>query len=124
MFKIIFLLFIMISLSANEGQQLYTKYGCYGCHGVDAKGSNIYPKLANLPASYIEKRLFAFKKGKVNSNRANIMKPFAKSLSKKEIEKLADFLHSLKVKQDDTGYYEEYSPGDSSSSKVFTINSY
>jgi cytochrome c553 len=114
--KIIFFSCIAVGLIANEGKQLYTKYGCYGCHGVEAKGTDIYPKLANLPTRYIQKRLFAFKKGQVNSNRANIMKPFAKPLTKKEIEKLADFLHSLKSENSDDGYYEEYDPGDSSSS--------
>ena len=102
-------------LSANDGKILYTKHGCYGCHGTNAEGSDIYPKLANLPINYIEKRLNSYKNGKINSNRANIMKPFAKKLTKKEIEALAEFLNSIK-KDEDEGYYQEYDPGDSSSS--------
>jgi len=105
-----------VVLVADNGKSLYTKYGCYGCHGVDAKGSDIYPKLANLPMSYIEKKLNAYKKGKVNTNRANIMKPFAKKLTKKDIEALAEFLNNLKKDDHDDSYYEEYDPGDSSSS--------
>ncbi len=114
--KKVSIIFIFLSfLSAEDGKTLYMKYGCYGCHGIDAKGIGDYPKLANLPASYIEKKLNEYKKGKINSNRANIMKPFAKKLSKKDIKKLSKFLQDLKDEKENK-YYQEYDPGDSSSS--------
>ena len=116
MIKLLSLCSFSLLLVASEGNNLYTKYGCYGCHGIDAKGVGDYPKLANLPTSYIEKKLLEYKNGKVNSNRANIMKPFAKKLSKKDIEILAKYLHNLKNDSNEDRYYEEYDPGDSSSS--------
>ena len=113
--KFLIMMIFVSSLIAGDGKILYSKYGCYGCHGSDASGTGDYPKLAHLPTSYIEKRLTAYKKGLINSNRANIMKAFAKKLSKKEIHSLAEYLHSLKVSKDDE-YEPEFITGDSAGS--------
>ncbi len=105
-------LLITSIFSQEDGKILFTKYGCYGCHGTNAEGSSTYPKLANLPISYIEKKLWEYKEEKVNSNRADIMKPFAKPLTKKEIEALAEFLHNIKNENEEK-YYQEFETGSS-----------
>jgi len=115
-------IFIILSLLplfsfADSGEKLYTKLGCYGCHGANAEGGNGFPKLAGKSSSYLIKKLQGYKYEKINSNRADMMKPFAKNLSKKEIELLAKYLESLKnQKIDEEKYYEEFIIGDSSGS--------
>ena len=102
---------------ASQGEELYTKHGCYGCHGSKAEGVNGFPKLAGKSSSYLIKKLKGYKFEKINSNRADMMKPFAKALSEKEIEILAKYLESLKnIKIDEERYYEEFIIGDSSGS--------
>ncbi len=105
-------LFITSLFSKESGKVLFMKYGCYGCHGIDAQGTGGYPKLANLPESYIEKKLWEYKLQKVKSKRADIMKPFAEPLTKKEIEALAKFLHEIKTDTQEK-YYEEFETGSS-----------
>ena len=116
-------LMIAALLFANDtnssiGEKLYTKHGCYGCHGINAEGTNNFPKLAGKSAYYIKKRLHGYKEDKINSNRANMMKPFAKALSDKEIEILANYLKNLgkKKRENEERYYEDYVVGDSSGS--------
>ncbi|WP_281951203.1 c-type cytochrome [Nitrosophilus kaiyonis] len=116
--KIFIVLFLLSLFSyADLGEKLYTKHGCYGCHGSNAQGGNGFPKLAGKSSSYLIKKLQGYKYEKINSNRADMMKPFAKNLSQKEIELLAKYLESLKNKKsDEERYYEEFIIGDSSGS--------
>ena len=107
--KWIILLFALC-LFAHEGDQLYTKHGCYGCRGIDAKGGNGFPPLANKPKGYLVDRLKKYRSGSITSNRSDMMKPYAKNLSDKEIETIADYL--AKLKSSDTNYYEEYDLSD------------
>ena len=114
---VVFLYFLYIFSYASQGEKLYTKHGCYGCHGSKAEGVNGFPKLAGKSSSYIIKKLKGYKLEKINSNRADMMKPFAKALSEKEIELLAKYLESLKNKKiDEERYYQEFIIGDSSGS--------
>ncbi len=113
---LIFLIAGAISVvCAAEGEVLYMKYGCYGCHGAKAEGSASFPKLANKPRSYLIKKLQDYKKGTIHSNRADIMQPFAKKLSYKEIEAIADYLANIKENHEER-YYQEFEVGDSSGS--------
>jgi len=125
MLRIGFYLIFPLLLLANPqkeslekvGSKLYTKYGCYGCHGVNAEGGNGFPKLAGKSSYYLRKKLLGYKNGTIHSNRANMMRPFAKDLSQKEIEAIAAYLKSLKKrKKDDERYYQEFIVGDSSGS--------
>ena len=102
----------------SEGAKIYTKHGCYGCHGIDAEGIAPYPKLAGKSAYYIRKRLQDYKKGTIHSGHADIMRPFAQSLSDQEIDILADYLEHLgqKKRSNEERYYQEYEVGDSSGS--------
>ncbi len=99
-----------------DGKLIYMKNGCYGCHGVDAKGDKDFPSLAGKSKSVLIKKLTLYKEEKINSNRSNIMKPFAKALSKKEIESLADFLSKINKKSKTPYYYHDYETGDSAGS--------
>ncbi len=101
----------------SKGSQIYTKHGCYGCHGVNAEGSNDFPKLAGKSKYYLKRKLLGYKNGTIHSGRANMMRPFAKSLSEKEIDILAEYLKSLgHKKQNEERYYEDFVIGDSSGS--------
>ncbi|NPA64931.1 MAG: c-type cytochrome [Epsilonproteobacteria bacterium] len=104
------ILFLALALFAHEGEKLYSKYGCYGCHGIDAKGGNGFPPLANKPKGYLIDRLQKYRLGTITSNRSDMMKPYAKNLSDKEIETIADYLANLK--SSDSKYYEEYDLSD------------
>ncbi len=103
-------------IKTKNGKLIYMKNGCYGCHGVDAKGDKDYPSLAGKSKSYLIEKLKLYKEEKINSNRSNIMKPFAKTLSKKEIENLADFLSKINKKAKTKYYYHDYETGDSAGS--------
>ena len=120
MWAILAILVCFIAADTNEsvGAKLYTKHGCYGCHGINAKGTNNFPKLAGKSKSYLKKRLLGYKNGNLHSNRANMMAPFAKALSDKEIEEIASFLHSLGKKKlfDEERYFQDYEIGTSSGS--------
>lgn len=111
----------LIVADTNEsiGAKLYTKHGCYGCHGINAEGANNFPKLAGKSETYIQKRLFGYKKGLIHSNRANMMAPFAKALSDEEIKIIAHYLHVLGKKKklfDEERYFQDYEVGTSSGS--------
>ena len=110
---LLFIAGIGITFGSN-GEELYMKYGCYGCHGAKAQGSASFPKLANKPKDYLVKRLIGYKNGTIHSNRADMMQPFAKKLSDKEIEMIAEFLANIKEEQE--RYYQEFEVGDSSGS--------
>jgi len=111
---LLFIAGIGITFGSN-GEELYMKYGCYGCHGVKAQGSASFPKLANKPQSYLIKRLKGYKNGTIHSNRADMMKSFAKKLSDKEIEAIASYLSTIKEDKQER-YYQEFEVGDSSGS--------
>lgn len=104
--KIIFL-FFSLSIFASEGEKIYSKYGCYGCHGIDAKGNQTFPKLLGKSKNYLIKKLKGYKYNIINSNRSDMMKPYVKNLSDREIEELARYLSNLKDKKNNR-YFEEY----------------
>ncbi|NPA04198.1 MAG: c-type cytochrome [Epsilonproteobacteria bacterium] len=107
--KKLYFLLLPSLLLANE--ELYSSLGCYGCHGIDAKGGNGFPPLANKPKEYLIKRLFQYKEGKLTSNRAQMMQPYAKNLTPQQIQELATYLSNLKPDQSQE-YYEEYDLSD------------
>ncbi len=76
----------------SDGERLYIEHGCYGCHGSLGEGINGYPKLARKPIEYLARRLHDFKSGKAKGSRKEMMIPYARALSEKEIEALSAFL--------------------------------
>jgi len=119
--KAVVFLFLSIIVFADSkpklnGKSIYTKNGCYGCHGSDAKGGLTYPRLANQNKAYLIKKLKEYKKGNINSNRALMMKPYAKKLSLQEIEALGEYLSKMPKEKNEKRYYQEFEVGDSAGS--------
>ncbi len=101
---VIFLSLLLSMLYANEasynrGETLFFSKSCSSCHGPDAQGTTTYPRLANKHASYIVKRLKAFRAGKADTVSQQMMAQFARKLNDKNIADLAYFLsHHKKSK--------------------------
>ncbi|MRJ02679.1 MAG: c-type cytochrome [Epsilonproteobacteria bacterium] len=91
----------------GEGKRLFTQLGCYGCHGVGGVGTNDFPRLAGKPKGYLIDRLREYREEKRVSARAQMMAPFAKNLTDREIEAIADYL-STSSSEDLERYDEEY----------------
>lgn len=73
---------------------------CAACHGADGNSSNpVWPKLAGQHESYLVKQLMDFREG----NRKNPqMSPMAANLSDQDIEDLAAYFSSNKMKKGTT----------------------
>ncbi len=116
--RVLFVFFIISNIallaenSLVEGEKLYTKKGCYGCHGINAEGANDFPKLSGKDENYLIKRLKAYRNEEINSNRADMMKPFAKKLSDAEIKAISKYLSSLGESKKEEYYEEEYDLSD------------
>lgn len=69
-------------------------WSCAGCHGDLGQGAESTPRLAGLPAAYIEKQLHDFRQGsRVNES----MKIVAERLSSEEIADVAAYYSALRV---------------------------
>ncbi|CAG8868703.1 Cytochrome c4 [Pseudomonas fluorescens] len=86
---------------AADGQAVFTQGGqdpaamaCLGCHGPDGKGVAAagFPRLAGLPAGYLNKQLHDFRDG---NRKHAIMEPLAKALSDAEIEAVSAMLANM-----------------------------
>lgn len=119
---LIFLLMLCLDSYADidpykEGEILYSQKGCNGCHGVYGEGMNTYPKLANRQKYLLVKKLkfYRGKKG-VMDQTAQIMIPFAETLSDDEISYLTTYLSQFKADKDAPRYelqYESWGDGGS-----------
>ena len=68
---------------------------CAGCHGAHGEGMSPNPPIAGLDEAYFTKQLQDFKSGsRVNG----MMTMFTKPLSNQDMENLAAYYFSLKVK--------------------------
>jgi cytochrome c553 len=83
----------------EAGKVAAQKYNCFTCHGQNYNTpiDPSYPKLAGQHRDYLEHALIAYQRGASGPNgRANaIMEGQAKQLSKKDIQNIAAYLHSL-----------------------------
>ncbi len=81
------------------GKQAAEKYNCFTCHGKDYNTpiDPTYPKIAGQHQDYLVQALVAYQRGAAGANgRGNaIMAGQVKPLSKKEIQDIAAYLHSL-----------------------------
>jgi cytochrome c553 len=81
------------------GKALSDKYNCASCHGKDFNTpiDPGYPKLAGQHQDYLEQSLVGYQRGaKAPNGRSNaIMSAMAKPLSRKDINDLAAYMHSL-----------------------------
>jgi len=89
------------SAHAADGQKIFNQGGqnpaamaCLGCHGADGKGIAAagFPRLAGLPAGYLNKQLQDFRSG---SRKQAVMEPLAKALDDAEIEAVSAYLAKL-----------------------------
>lgn len=94
----------LVSLNASAGdiaagKAAAEKYNCFSCHGKDYNTpiDPTYPKLAGQHEDYLRQSLISYQRGADGANgRGNaIMVAQAKQLSRKDIENIAAYLHSL-----------------------------
>ncbi|BDY12228.1 c-type cytochrome [Hydrogenimonas cancrithermarum] len=87
-------------LAQSEGETIYMTKGCYGCHGVKGEGIGNYPKLAGKPEAFLIDRLHKLKEGIGHTSKRDIMIPFAKALSEKEIRSVSGYLGRIDPSRD------------------------
>ncbi|WP_334190761.1 c-type cytochrome [Noviherbaspirillum sp.] len=94
----------LVSLNAfagdiAAGKAAADKYNCFSCHGKDYNTpiDPTYPKLAGQHEDYLRQALISYQRGADGANgRGNaIMVAQSKPLSRKDIENIAAYLHSL-----------------------------
>ncbi|WOE71002.1 c-type cytochrome [Hydrogenimonas thermophila] len=107
------LLFMPFILLANEniGEKIYMTKGCYGCHGTKGEGIGTYPKLAGKPVTLLIEKLNKLKKGIGQTSKRDLMIPFAKALSKKEIEEVSKYLSLININDKGEDIADEYLGG-------------
>ena len=79
---------------ADQGAAHASAVACATCHGADGGGDDAsgFPRLAGLPAAYLEKQLLSYKDG---SNRNPVMASMAGSLTPAEISEVAAYYAGL-----------------------------
>jgi len=65
---------------------------CAACHGPDARGNDMFPRLAGQHAEYVLKQLASFQS---NMRKIAVMHGVAQNLRTPEMEAVADYLESL-----------------------------
>ena len=95
----------LVSLNAiaggniEAGKAAAEKYNCFSCHGKDYNTpiDPSYPKLAGQHEDYLVTAMIAYKRGADGANgRGNaIMGAQVKPLSRKDVQDIAAYLHSL-----------------------------
>jgi len=85
--------------SYNRGEMLFFSKVCNGCHGVNAEGGGVNPKLANKKRAYLIDRLKYFKKGRVKTQKQEMMVQFIRTFSSQDIEDMATFLSEHKASE-------------------------
>ena len=98
---------LFVALFASEGERLYMAKGCYGCHGSAGEGVNNYPRLACRPRSELMGRLRALREGRGYGFERDLMIPYAKSLSEKEMEEVTRYLSRRCGEQEEERIPEE-----------------
>jgi len=104
----IFLTLLLVADDYKAGETLYFQKGCNGCHGNSGAGMNTYPKIANYPKEYLVNKLLHYKNDVIKRMQANLMIPFAKPLTQKEIELISYFLSNYKEDKEAERYDMEF----------------
>lgn len=85
--------------NVEAGKKAAEKFNCAACHGKDYNTpiDPSYPKLAGQHEDYLRQSLIGYQRGGDGPNgRANaIMSAQAKPLSRKDVQDIAAYLHSL-----------------------------
>ncbi len=115
-FKKRVLILLCSTVFADESmQQLYMKNGCSSCHGIYAEGIGVTPKLQGRKKEVLIERLKDLKAGKTRSAFGTVMISFAKALSDEQIEKMAEYLSTLKKTEPEERYELDPYEGDGTS---------
>ncbi|WP_345977636.1 cytochrome c [Sulfurimonas sp. HSL3-7] len=99
----------------NAGKVLYFEKGCNGCHGTKAEGMTNYPALANRAKGFLAYKLRRFRSEISDKQIQEMMIPFAKGLSDKEIDQLTTFLNEYVDEQTERYDIEFTTEGDGGS---------
>lgn len=99
-----------LAFSANyeKGEILYYQKGCTSCHGNQAQGLHAFPKLANIPAVKLRKKLLAYRADAVKTPQASIMTRYAKNLKEEEMEHIIEYLSKYTKVVSDEQYDDSY----------------
>jgi putative heme-binding domain-containing protein len=85
---------------ANEGQDIFRRYGCMACHAVGGAGGKVGPALDKIGAkgeAYIREKIVNPSKTPVAGYPANVMpSDYGKRMKPEEIDKLTKWLGALK----------------------------
>ena len=110
---LIFLTFFTLDadVTYENGKKLYKQKGCSGCHGVKLEGMHLYPYLANRAKGFLTYKLKRFRAQEADNQQQEMMIPFAKNLSDKDINALTTYMNqyiddSVSERYDDS-YYRE-----------------
>ncbi len=97
--KLVFLIaaLLVVGLSASEGESIYNK-SCKLCHGAKAerKALNKSQVIQKWPKENLITALKGYRDGTYGGNMKSIMKPKVKDLSDEQIEKIAQYITTLK----------------------------
>ena len=113
--KRLFILLLSVASADESMQQLYMKNGCSSCHGIYAEGIGVTPRLQGRKKEVLIRRLKDLKAGKTRSAFGTVMISFAQSLSDEEVEKIAEYLSTLKKTEPVERYELEPDEDDGSS---------
>ncbi len=88
--------FTAVSLLASpslydQGKKIYFANGCNGCHGISAGGTNQYPPLAYRRKAFLENKLKRYRAKQATTQLAQMMIPFALTLTDGQIDALTTF---------------------------------
>ncbi len=92
----------------NNGEILYFQKGCTACHGSQGQGLHQFPKLANMKAYKLRKKLLAYRADEVKTPQASIMTRYAKNLKEEEMEDIIEYLSNYKEVTSDESYDDSY----------------
>ena len=107
---ILFMIFTLFTHADDykDGETLYFQKGCNSCHGNSGAGMNTYPRVANYSKECLVKKLLHYKNDVIKRMQANLMIPFAKPLTQKDIELISFFLSTFKEDTEAERYDMEF----------------
>jgi len=81
-----------IQAQVAAGEKVYMSKGCYGCHGTRGEGIGDYPVLAGRSEEDLMDKLRLLRQGEGHTAKRQLMIPFAKGLTEKEMAAVTAFL--------------------------------
>ena len=99
----------------EDASLFYFTKSCNSCHGIYGEGSNSAPKISGREVSEIVTRLKELQRGKVRTTAGTIMISFAQSLDENQTVLMAEYLSTLKKKEEER-YEPDYDSFDDGSS--------